>query len=123
MARDLDFALSEAKRMVDIITKPTSEVSEEIRNQIASDTVDNFAEYYNKGFLNYFTSVTQAVGPAVTEWMGQGSKLQDVFGRYVITAGTLINAEAVRIEPALNIPYDILDEALNRLEDTLKSIS
>jgi putrescine aminotransferase len=46
-----------------------------------------------------------------------------IFGRFVITAGTLINAEAVRIEPALNVPYPILDEALNRLEDTLKSIS
>jgi putrescine aminotransferase len=41
----------------------------------------------------------------------------------VITAGTLTNAKNIRIEPALNIPYKTLDEVLNRLEDTFRSIS
>ncbi|QAR34461.1 putrescine aminotransferase [Geovibrio thiophilus] len=45
-----------------------------------------------------------------------------LFKKKVLTAGTLTNAKAIRIEPALNIPYNLLDEVLNRLEDTFKSI-
>ena len=40
MARDIEIALSEARRMVDIITTPTSDVFEEVRNKLASDKVD-----------------------------------------------------------------------------------
>ena len=46
-----------------------------------------------------------------------------LFKRHVLTAGTLTNARAIRIEPALNIPYELLDEILTRLEDTFKSIA
>ncbi len=45
-----------------------------------------------------------------------------LFKRRVLTAGTLISAESIRIEPALNVPRELLDETLNRLDDTLKSI-
>ena len=45
-----------------------------------------------------------------------------LFSRGVLTAGTLTNAKSIRFEPALNIPREILDEILNRLEDVLKSI-
>ncbi len=45
-----------------------------------------------------------------------------LFKRRVLTAGTLISAESIRIEPALNVPQSLLDETLNRLEDTLKTI-
>jgi putrescine aminotransferase len=45
-----------------------------------------------------------------------------LFSRGVLTAGTLTNAKNIRFEPALNIPQDILDEVLNRLEDVFKSI-
>jgi len=45
-----------------------------------------------------------------------------LFSRGVITAGTLTNAKTIRFEPALNIPQEILDEALNRLEDVFKTI-
>lgn len=47
---------------------------------------------------------------------------QGMFRRRVLTAGTLISAESIRIEPALNIPQALLDESLNRLEDTLKDV-
>ncbi len=43
-----------------------------------------------------------------------------LFKRRVLTAGTLISAESIRIEPALNVPMALLDEALDRLDDTLK---
>ncbi|MCP4690954.1 MAG: putrescine aminotransferase, partial [Desulfobacterales bacterium] len=45
-----------------------------------------------------------------------------LFSRGVLTAGTLTNAKNIRIEPALNIPMETLDEILNRLEDVLKTV-
>jgi len=46
-----------------------------------------------------------------------------LFKRRVLTAGTLISAESIRIEPALNVPTELIDEALNRLDDTLREVS
>jgi putrescine aminotransferase len=43
-----------------------------------------------------------------------------LFKRGVLVAGTLISAQTVRIEPALVITYDQIDEVLNRLENTLE---
>jgi putrescine aminotransferase len=45
-----------------------------------------------------------------------------LFSRGVLTAGTLTNAKNIRFEPALNVPQEILDEILNRLEDVFKTI-
>jgi len=45
-----------------------------------------------------------------------------LFSRGVLTAGTLTNARNIRFEPALNIPQNTLDEALNRIEDVFKTI-
>ena len=45
-----------------------------------------------------------------------------LFARGVLTAGTLTNAETVRFEPALTIPYELLDEVFTRMEDVLKGI-
>lgn len=45
-----------------------------------------------------------------------------LFQRRVLTAGTLTSAESIRIEPALNVPRELLDEMLNRLDDTLKNV-
>ena len=45
-----------------------------------------------------------------------------LFKRRVLTAGTLISAESIRIEPALNVPWALLDEMLGRLEETLHSV-
>lgn len=46
-----------------------------------------------------------------------------MFSRRVLIAGTLTNSKTIRIEPALNVPYEIIDEMLKRLEDTFKEIS
>jgi putrescine aminotransferase len=46
-----------------------------------------------------------------------------LFKRGVLISGTLTSATTVRIEPPLVIEYDEIDEALNRLEDTLKSVT
>ena len=41
-----------------------------------------------------------------------------LFKRGVLVAGTYSKARTIRIEPALNIPMELLTEMLNRLEDT-----
>ena len=46
-----------------------------------------------------------------------------LFRRGVLTAGTLISASTIRIEPPLIITYDQIDEVLNRLSDTLNELN
>jgi putrescine aminotransferase len=46
-----------------------------------------------------------------------------LFKRGVLVAGTYSKAQVIRIEPALNIPTALLDEVLNRLEDTFREVS
>ena len=46
-----------------------------------------------------------------------------LFRRGVLVAGTLLNAKTIRIEPALFIPKEQIDEVLNRLDDTLRSLA
>jgi putrescine aminotransferase len=45
-----------------------------------------------------------------------------LFKRGVLVAGTLLSARTIRIEPALNISYELLDQMLDKLSDTLKQI-
>ena len=46
-----------------------------------------------------------------------------LFQRGILVAGTLTSAQAVRVEPPLIISYEQLDCLLERLEDTLKTVS
>lgn len=46
-----------------------------------------------------------------------------LFSKGVLTAGTLTNAQTIRIEPALNIPYELIDEMLKRLEEVFESLA
>src|SRR5215510_11924133 len=45
-----------------------------------------------------------------------------LFKRGVLVAGTLTNSKVVRFEPALNIADALIDEILDKMEDTLKEI-
>jgi acetylornithine/succinyldiaminopimelate/putrescine aminotransferase len=45
-----------------------------------------------------------------------------LFKRGVLVAGTLLSARTIRIEPALNISYDLLDQMLDKLADALKQV-
>ena len=47
----------------------------------------------------------------------------ELFKRGVLVSGTLTNAKTVRIEPPLIISMEQLDQVLERLEDTLKSVA
>jgi putrescine aminotransferase len=46
-----------------------------------------------------------------------------LFKRGVLVAGTLLNAKTLRIEPALNIPRELVDELLDKLGDTLRELT
>ncbi|MEJ2170211.1 MAG: hypothetical protein P8X90_32320, partial [Desulfobacterales bacterium] len=82
--RDIKTALAEAKQMVDVILTPPEKTPLEVREGIARNTVRNFRDHINKGFLDYRKSVTEAGSFAVTEWTGQGSILVDALDRQFI---------------------------------------
>jgi putrescine aminotransferase len=46
-----------------------------------------------------------------------------LFKRGVLVAGTLLNAKTLRIEPALNIPRELVDELLDKLDLTLRELT
>ncbi len=46
-----------------------------------------------------------------------------LFKRGVLVAGTLLNAKTLRVEPALNIPRPLVDEVLEKLDDTLQDLA
>lgn len=70
-------------------------------------------DYRGLGLLTAMVFPTDEIGYKV---------VAGLFARNVLTAGTLTNSTTVRIEPALTVSYELLDETMNRLEDTLKSI-
>jgi putrescine aminotransferase len=56
----------------------------EEKHALITETVQNYAEYYNRGFITYRKSVTEAGQYAALEWSGQGSILKDILGREYI---------------------------------------
>ena len=82
--RDQEAAFSEAKKMVDILMTPESELGQDKREWIASEVGPNFGNHVNKGFLQYRKSVTETDDAVVTDWYGQGSIMRDVLGREYI---------------------------------------
>ena len=46
-----------------------------------------------------------------------------LFKRGVLVAGTLLNAKTLRIEPALNIPRPLVDELVEKLDDTMRELT
>jgi putrescine aminotransferase len=47
----------------------------------------------------------------------------ELFKRGVLVAGTLTSSHTIRIEPALTIEQEIIDEGLNRLEDAVREVA
>jgi acetylornithine/succinyldiaminopimelate/putrescine aminotransferase len=41
----------------------------------------------------------------------------------VLVAGTLLNSKTLRIEPALNIPRPLVDEVLEKLDETMNELA
>ena len=82
MARNYEHAIEYSSKWIDIINKAT--VPEEEGKWIIEESKNNFAEHFNRGWLEYRKSVTEAGQWAATEWNGKGSIFEDVLGRKYI---------------------------------------
>jgi putrescine aminotransferase len=60
------------------------EMATEEKQAFIAETVESYEKYYNRGFISYRKSVTQAGQFAALEWSGQGSILRDLLGREYI---------------------------------------
>jgi putrescine aminotransferase len=74
--------IEESRRWLGIIN--AHKLNDYKRRKVVADTVDNFRSYYNRGFLEYRKSVTEAGEFAAIEWCGKGSYFQDITGRRYI---------------------------------------
>ena len=82
MTQNLDSALAYSERWLEIINKP--EMDDALGKEIIAESKQNFAEHFNKGWLEYRKSVTEAGDWAAVEWTGSGAIFQDVLGREYI---------------------------------------
>ena len=79
MSQTLNDALEYSQRWLGIIHK--TEIDEAEGKQIIAESQHNFAEHFNRGWLEYRKSVTEAGDWAATEWTGSGAVFRDVLGR------------------------------------------
>src|SRR5688572_13397678 len=78
-----DNALSYSSQWLNIIKQET--FPEETQAKwIIDESKQNFAEHFNRGWLEYRKSVTEAGDWASVEWSGKGSTFTDVMGRKYI---------------------------------------
>jgi len=82
MPQSFDEAIAYSKRWMDIIHQ--SEVSPDEAKTIIEESKTNFAEHFNKGWLEYRKSVTEAGDWACVEWNGSGALFRDALGREYI---------------------------------------
>ncbi|MGZ9164675.1 MAG: aminotransferase class III-fold pyridoxal phosphate-dependent enzyme [Anaerolineales bacterium] len=83
ISKNLDHALQYAERWLDIIENKNTFTEEEAKG-IIEESKENFAEYFNRGWLEYRKSVTEAGDWASVEWTGEGAIFRDVLGREYI---------------------------------------
>ena len=74
--------IEESRRWLSIIN--AHKLNDYKRRKVVADTIDNFRFYYNRGFLEYRKSVTEAGEYAAIEWAGRGSYFEDITGRRYI---------------------------------------
>ena len=77
-----DQVLQHTRRYLDLIGG--TELSTIDKQAFIAETVESYEKYYNRGFIGYRKSVTEAGQFAALEWSGQGSMLQDLLGREYI---------------------------------------
>jgi putrescine aminotransferase len=75
-------ALDDSQRYLDIVHKQQLDLHE--AEWLIDTTVNNFAKYYNSGFIEYRKSVAEAGDFASVEWSGRGATFKDVLGREYI---------------------------------------
>jgi len=79
MVQNLDSALAYSERWLNIIKQ--KEVDEALGKEIIAESKQNFAEHFNRGWLDYRKSVTEAGDWAAVEWTGSGAVFKDILGR------------------------------------------
>jgi putrescine aminotransferase len=82
MPQKIDEALSYSDRWMGILHQP--KVTEAEGKKIIEESIINFAEHFNRGWLEYRKSVTEAGDWAAAEWTGCGAVFQDILGREYI---------------------------------------
>ncbi len=80
MNPDYEDALDYSSRWLDLIQKNEFPTKEEAY-KIIDESKSNFAEHYNRNWLEYRKSVTESGDWAAVEWTGSGSVFKDVLGR------------------------------------------
>ena len=80
MAVDYEDALDYSSRWLDLIRKNEFPTKDEAY-KIIDESKLNFAEHYNRNWLEYRKSVTEAGDWAAVEWSGSGAVFKDVLGR------------------------------------------
>ena len=80
MAYDYEDALDYSSRWLDLIQKNEFPTQEEAY-RIIDESKSNFAEHYNRNWLEYRKSVTESGDWASVEWAGSGAVIKDVLGR------------------------------------------
>src|SRR5512135_1768747 len=71
--------LATSREYLEIINCRT--MDRKMKRTIVQKTVENIHNYFNKGYLEYRKSVTEAGDYAAIEWQGRGSVIFDVMGR------------------------------------------
>ena len=82
MPQNIQNALKYSEKWLELIKKP--EVSQEEGKLIIEESKANFSEFFNKNWLEYRKSVTEAGDWACVEWNGRGALFKDVLGREYI---------------------------------------
>ena len=75
-------ALNDSSRYLAIVQK--QELGKSEAEWLIETTINNFARYYNSGFIEYRKSVAEAGDFAAVEWKGRGATFKDVLGREYI---------------------------------------
>ena len=75
-------ALHDSQRYLDIVHKP--QLARDEAEWLIDTTVNNFARYYNSGFIEYRKSVAEVGDFAAVEWTGRGATFKDALGREYI---------------------------------------
>ena len=79
MTGPYDSALAYAGRWIDIIHRDN--LTEDEARDVIEESKQNFAEHFNRGWLEYRKSVTEAGDWAAVEWTGSGAVFRDALGR------------------------------------------
>ncbi len=82
MRENYDEALDYSQRWIELIHKPSLPEAE--AKAVIEESKYNFAEHFNKGWLDYRKSVTEAGDWAAVEWTGSGAIFRDILGREYI---------------------------------------